>query len=142
MRINGTLAAIAALAVIATGCGDSTGPKTPEFVGRYGLVTLDGATLPLVLYDDQTIKLTLTGAAITLDAKNTFTEEVRIAVETNGFPAPSQQLTCNGTFERSGNNFTMTSTESDECDASTATGVLDGNTLTVDDQGQVLVFRR
>ena len=141
MRIGTTLVALAVTASIA-GCGDSTSPKANDFVGRYNLIWVDGKTVPLTLYEDQTLKLTVLSGALTLKTGNTFVEEVRIDVEANGFPAPPELLTCNGTFQRRGNTFTMTSKASDQCDANTATGVLAGNTLTVTDQDQVLVFRR
>lgn len=135
--------AVATMALIATGCGDdSTGPKGLAYLGRYGLVSVDSETLPLTLFDDPALKLTVTAGALTLDANNSFTEEVHIDVVTNGIPATPELLTCKGTFERSGNSFTMTSTASDNCEASTATATLSGRTLTVDDQGQLLVFRR
>ena len=141
MRTRTTLLAAATVALLASGCGgDSTGPLI--YAGRYGLVSVDGGTLPLTLYEDQTLKLTVTDGALTLNTNNSFVEEVRIDVEANGFPAPPELLTCNGTFQRAGNSFTLTSTASDNCDASTATGTLSGKTLTVNDQGQVLVFRR
>jgi len=138
-----TLLAVATMALIATGCGgDSTGPKDPGFLGRYGLVSVDGETLPLTLYDDPTLKLTVTSGALTLGSNNSFTEEVHIDVVADGLPSAPELLSCSGTFQRSGNSFTMTVPASDNCDASTATGTLAGNTMTVDDGGQVLVFRR
>lgn len=143
MRTRATFLAVATVALLATGCGgDSTGPKDLAFAGRYGLVSVDGATLPLILFEDQTLKLTVTDGALTLNTNNRFVQEVRIDVEANGFPAPPELLSCNGTFQRSGNSFTLTSTASENCDVSTATGTLNGKTLTVNDQDQVLVFRR
>ena len=142
MRITARLVAILTTAVIAGACGDSTSPKGNDFAGRYALFSLDGSTLPLTLYEDPTIRLTLQSGALTLNTDKTFIEEVHVDVAANGFPTPPELLTCNGTFVRSGNTFTMTSTASDQCDAYTATGVLSGKTLTVDDQGQVLVFKR
>lgn len=142
MRTRATILA-ATVALLATGCGgDSTGPKGLAFAGRYGLVSVDGGTLPLIIFEDQTLKLTVTDGALTLNTNNSFVEEVQIDVEANGFPAPPERLSCNGTFQRNGNNFTLTSTASENCDASTATGTLSGTTLTVNDQDQVLVFRR
>ena len=142
MRASSTLIAAATAALLATGCGDSTSPKANEFAGRYSLFSFDGSTLPLTLYEDQTIKLTLQSGALTLNTDKTFVEEIHIDVAANGFPSPAELLTCNGTFVRSGNSFTMTSTASNQCEAGTVTGVLSGKTLTVDDQGQVLVFKR
>lgn len=143
MRRTTTLLAAAAIAFVATGCGDSTGPTALAHVGRYGLVSVDGETLPLTLVDDPTLTLTLTEGALVLNANFTFTQEVTIAVVANGFPAAPEQLSCGGTYRRSGNTFTMTGDETENCSGMTATGILDGNTLTVsDDQGETLVFRR
>lgn len=138
-----TFLAAAAMALIAAGCSDSTGPNALAFLGRYRLVSLDGATLPLTLVDVPALKVTLTEGALTLNANSTFAQEVTLDVVANGFPAAPERLSCGGTYRRSGNTFTMTGNETEECSGMTATGVLDGNTLTVsDDQGETLVFRR
>jgi len=144
MRIHSTLLALAAAAVVATGCGgDSTAPKPVSHVGRYALISVDGAPLPLTLFDDPTLKLTVTEGALTLDASNAFTQEVKIEVVANGFPAPPELLSCGGTYKRNGNTLTFTSTATDQCDAGTATGTLNNNTLTIaDESGSTLVFRR
>ena len=143
MRRTTTLLAAAAMALIAAGCSDSTAPKELAHVGRYGLVSVDGETLPLTLVDDPTLRLTLTEGALTLNANSTFTQEVTVAVVANGFPSPAQRLSCGGSYTRSGNTFTLTGTETLQCSGMTATGVLNGNTFTVsDDQGETLVFRR
>ena len=143
MRRTTTLLTAAAMALIATGCSDSTAPKALAHVGRYGLVSVDGETLPLTLVDDPTLRLTLTEGALTLNANSTFTQEVTLDVVANGFPAAPERLSCGGTYRREGNTFTMTGNETANCSGITATGVLDGNTMTVsDDQGETLVFRR
>jgi hypothetical protein len=143
MRRTTTLLTAAALALVAAGCGsDSTAPKDLAY-GRYGLVLVDGETLPLTLIDDPTLTLRLTEGALTLNANSTFTQEVTIDVVANGFPSAPERLSCGGSYRRSGNTFTMTGNETAQCSGITATGVLDGNTFTVsDDQGETLVFRR
>jgi hypothetical protein len=143
MRRTTTLLAAAAMALIAAGCSDSTAPKDQAHVGRYGLVSVDGETLPLTLVDDPTLKLTLTEGALTINANSTFTQEVTLDVVANGFPAAPERLSCGGSYTRRGNTFTLTGNETANCSGMTATGVLDGNTMTVsDDQGETLVFRR
>lgn len=144
MRIHSTLVALATAAFVATGCGgDSTGPKPLSHVGRYALLSVDGETLPLTLYDDPTLKLTVTEGALTLSANNSFTQEVKIEVIANGFPAPPELLSCGGSYQRNGNSFTLTSTATDNCDAGTSTGTLNNNTLTIADEGgSTLVFQR
>jgi hypothetical protein len=142
MRRTATLFRAAALALIAAGCSDSNAPKDLTY-GRYGLVSVDGQTLPVTLVDDPTLKLTLTEGALTLNANSTFTQSATLATATNGFPAAPVQLSCSGTFTRSGSTFTLTGNETARCSGVTATGVLDGSTFTVtDDQGETLVFKR
>lgn len=141
MRITTTLL-VAATALLAAGCHDSNAPA-PSHVGRYGLVSVNGEPIPLKIIDDPTLTVTLTDGALTLNANSTFTQDVTLAVAANGFPSTPQRLSCGGTYTRSENTFALTGTATEECSAMTATGVLDGNTLTVsDDQGETLVFRR
>jgi hypothetical protein len=143
MRIRSTLLTLATAAVVVTGCGgDSTAPKALSHVGRYALVSVNGATLPLILYEQLTLKLTVTEGALTLKPDNTFTEDIRIDVVANGYPTSPKLLSCDGTYARTGNSFTMTSTATENCDAGTAIGTLDSNTLTVTDENETLVFRR
>lgn len=144
MRIHSTLLALATATLVATACGgDSTGPKPLSHVGRYALISVDGAPLPLKLIDELTLKLTVTEGALTLNANNSFVQEVKVEVVENGVPAPTELLSCGGSYQRNGNSFTLTSTATDNCDAGTATGTLDNNTLTVaDESGSTLVFRR
>jgi len=142
MRIHATLLALATTALFATGCSDSNAPNT-NYVGRYGLVSVDGQPLPITVVDDPTLTLTLTDGGLTLKSNNAYTLDVSYSVATGGIPAAPQQVSCDGTYQRSGNTFTLTGAESEECSGPTATGVLDGNTLTVtDDTGEILVFRR
>jgi hypothetical protein len=143
MRRTTTLLAAAAMAIITTGCTDSTGPDILARVGRYRLVSVNGEPLPLTLVGDVTFRVTLTDGGLRLNANSTFTQDVTLDVASTGLPAAPKRLVCGGTYRRSGNAFTMTGNETEDCSGMTATGVLDGNTLTVsDDQGETLVFRR
>lgn len=142
MRIATTLLALAATATIATGCNDSNAPDLVH-IGRYDLVSVDGETLPLVLVDDLSLKLTVTSGGLTLRSKGRFSQDITLEVVAGGQPASTEHLSCDGTYERSGDSFTFVGQESENCSGMTATGTIDGNTLTVsDDQGETLVFRR
>jgi len=142
MRMTTTILALAATILSVAGCSDSNAP-TPAVAGRYGLVSVNDQPIMLTLVDTPTLKVTVTDGALTLRANSTFTHELTLAVIANGFPGPAQQLSCGGTYSRSGNTLTMTGNETEQCSGITATGVLDGRTLTVsDDQGERLVFRR
>ena len=38
-----------AIAVALAACGDSTGPDRDDLVGSYDLITIDGASLPVIV---------------------------------------------------------------------------------------------
>lgn len=143
MRMRSTYLALAAAALVAAGCGsDSTAPSSTRFVGRYGLVSVDGSALPLIVFDTPALRLTVTSGALTLNANNTFAEEIRLDVEANGFPEAPELPVCTGTYQRNGNTFSLNSTPTGECSGGAATATLDGNTLTLSEDGSTLVFRR
>jgi hypothetical protein len=145
MRIHSRLAAFAAATVLLAACGgsDSNAPDNSH-VGVYALVSVDGETLPVTIADEPGLLVTLTEGAMTLNANNTFALTTRFEAVVNGEPIPPGFTNCNGSYRRSGNTITLTSTGTEECDAVTTTGTLsgDGNTLTVNDQGSVAVFKR
>ena len=142
MRIPLPLIALATAALVATGCGgDSNAPDTSH-VGTYALESVDGARLPITIFDDSTMKVTLTQGSLALNANNSFLETVRLELITGGQAAPPETISCGGTYRRSGSTVTLTATQTADCDASTATATLSGPVLTVTDQGTLLVFRR
>jgi hypothetical protein len=143
MTFQSRLLVAAAASVVITSCGsDSTGPKTINHLGRYGLVSVDGSTLPLVLFDTPTLKLTVTEGSWTLNADSTFSEEITIGVVANGFPAPPEVGVCSGTYHRNGNSFTMTAEAGETCVGGESTGSGDGRTFAAEFDGSTLVFRR
>jgi hypothetical protein len=143
MKLRSISLAAAAATLVITGCGsDSTAPNGVDHLGRYGLVSVDGTTLPIALFDTPTLKLTLASGAWTLNADSTFVEEVRIEVVANGFPAPPELGVCSGTYHRDGNSFAMTAAASETCVGGSSTATSDGRTFTAAVGGSTLVFRR
>jgi len=95
-------------------CGDT--PFTPEGVaGVYALISIDGESVPSG------------GGSLTLRADGTYS-------------ASLGSLTGGGTYTLTGSNtiqFTRVGGDLDDF-----TGILDGNEITVDEDGAVLVFRK
>jgi hypothetical protein len=145
MRFSRILLCLATAAVAtlpATACTDSNAPDRTG-LGSYALVSVNGAPLPLTVIDQPTLKISVQDGALVLAANKSYTQTLGVLIVTDGVAAPIEHLSCTGSYARSGNTFTLTSMESDACSGVTATGTLDGNTLTVtDDQGEILVFRR
>ena len=143
MRIHSRLLALATAALLVTACGgsDSNAPDNSH-VGQYALQSIDGARLPIIVFEDATTLVTLTEGSATLNANGTFVQSAKFTLVQNGVPAPPGFATCSGTYRKNGNTVTFTSPGSVECAAGTITGTLDGNVLTINDEGSVLVFRR
>jgi hypothetical protein len=137
-----TLALAAATALAAGACSDSNAP-TKSFVGSYALISVNGETLPLSIIDQPSLRVTLESGSLLLSANNTFTETVTLGGVVDGVTQPPEQLSCSGTYTRSGDKFTLTAPASESCSGDTLNGTLDGTTLTfTDDTGETLVFRR
>jgi hypothetical protein len=143
MRFPRTLLSLVAATVVATACsGDSNAPDN-SFVGSYGLISVNGEPLPITIIDQPGLTLTLSSGSMILNANNSFTQTITLATVVDGAAAPPEQLSCTGSYTRSGNSFTLTAPASDDCSGDTLTGTRDGNTLTFsDDTGETLVFRR
>ncbi len=143
MRLSRKLFTLAAATLVATACsGDSNAPDNSH-VGSYNLVSVDHQPLPITLYDDSTVQVLLTEGTLVLNANNSFTPGITLSGVVSGQPAPPESLSCSGTYTHSGNSFTLTSVESEDCSGATLTGIRDGNTLTfTDESGETLVFSR
>jgi hypothetical protein len=129
------------LALAACG-GDSTGPKG-TLAGSYSLVTIAGQNLPLV-YQDASGKLELLSGSFVIDGTNTFTETIvlRLSDASGNVISPATPVACSGTYTRSGNSLTLIETETDEC-GGTWTGTWDGrNSVSVNYDGAIAVYRR
>lgn len=134
--------ALAVAALAASGCSDSNAPNK-SFVGSYALISVNGATLPLSIIDQPTLRVTLESGSLLLSANKTFTETITLGGVVDGVTQPSEQLSCSGSYTQSGDKFTLTAPQSESCSGDTLNGTLDGTTLTFsDDTGETLVFRR
>ena len=130
------------LAVAACG-GDSTGPKG-SLPGSYNLVTVAGQKVPLVVFQDASGKLELLSGSFVIDGTNTFTETVILkATDAAGTViAPAEPIACPGTYTRSGNTLTLIETQSDSCGGNW-TATWDGrNSVSVDYDGAVAIYKR
>lgn len=141
MRISRILLALVA-ATVATACGgDSNAPDS--YLGRYALISVDGAPLPLKLIDQPSLTITVRDGALTLSTRSSYTGSLTVLVVVDGEALPPEPRSCSGSYQRSGNTFTFTSVAGGACSGVAGTGTLDGKTLTVEyEDGQTLVFRR
>lgn len=143
MQIPSRLLALASAALLLTACGgsDSNAPDNSH-VGQYALQSVDGETLPIIIYEDATTLVTLTEGSMTLNANGTFLQSAKSTLVQNGVPRGPGFETCSGTYRKNGNSVTFTSPGSVECAAGTITGTLNANVLTINDEGSVMVFKR
>ena len=121
------LIGLAALLMLVACGGDSTGPNA-DVTGNYTLQTVNGASVPAVVFQDSQEKDELTAGNINLNADKTWSGNLTARVTdlmsgaTGTFSAPG-----NGTYTSSGGTITLT----DATDGSQLTGNVGGGTLTI-----------
>jgi hypothetical protein len=64
--------AILSLFIVACSGSDSTGPKTPAYVGTYDLSSVNSGGLPGIIIPDSAGRLTITGGTMVLRADNSY----------------------------------------------------------------------
>ena len=115
-------------------CGDSTGPGA--IAGNYTLRTIDGQDLPAVILQVLNDKVEVTAGSLRINSDLTFSSSLTAAATTSG-TTTSATDTQTGTYTLNGTAITLRFQ-----DASTSTGSITGNTLTVIDEGLSLVYRK
>jgi len=130
----------AAGAVASVGCAsESTSPPKPRgIVGAYALASLNGQILPAILGQNDTAKVEILSGGVSLLSDGTFVDGVVLRV-TLPSGVSVQGDTIRGGFLTSG--ATLMLSPSDGSNAYFMT-VTDEHTLTEDDIGYLIVYRR
>ncbi|HSE51855.1 MAG TPA: hypothetical protein VLB00_06680 [Gemmatimonadales bacterium] len=135
-----------ALAVALAACSDSTGPGTDDLVGSYDLITIDGASLPVIVDQIGEDKAEITMGTVTLDEDGIFGDVTEIRITEGGVVTTEVQST-QGTWTVSGSTVTFLPNDGSANYTMTWDGQLrltqlfQGFTL-VYEQGQPLLDRR
>jgi hypothetical protein len=95
-----------AIALALAACSDSTGPDTDELVGSYNLLTIDGASLPVVVDQVGEDKAEVTMGTVTLDEDGTFGDATELRITEGGVVTTEVQAT-QGTWTVSGSTVTF-----------------------------------
>ena len=90
-----------AIAVALAACSDSTGPDTDDLVGSYDLITIDGASLPVIVDQIGEDKAEITMGTVTLDEDGTFGDATELRITEGGVVTTEVQST-QGTWTVSG----------------------------------------
>jgi hypothetical protein len=132
--------AFGALLAASVACGgDSTGPEPIE--GTYALQTMGGQSLPVTVLQDETGTYEITAGSVTLAAPNAFTLKLTFR-QTTSAQVNTVTSAVDGTWTRSGESVTLTTSEGDAIDAT-----LSGQTLRIVGEAEGLgtvewVFRK
>jgi len=133
----------AVLAVLVACGGDATGPNASLY-GNYTLRTVDGNSVPAVVYQDTLEKDELTAGNINLNSDLTWSGSlsVRATLLATGAIA-TLSLPANGTYTTSSGTITLTETS----DGAQLVGTVGGGTLTLGGDigtgsSTTLVFKR
>ena len=113
--------------VVACGGDKATGPNA-SITGNYTLRTVNGNTVPAVVFQNTTEKEELTAGNINLNADRTWSGalSLRSTNLTNGATA-TLSLPANGTYTNNNGSITLT----DASDNTQLTGTVGGGTLTI-----------
>jgi len=113
--------------VVACGGDKATGPNA-SITGNYTLRTVNGNTVPAVVFQNTTEKEELTAGNINLNADRTWSGSLSLRSTnlTNGATA-TLSLPANGTYTNNNGSITLT----DASDNTQLTGTVGGGTLTI-----------
>jgi hypothetical protein len=95
-----------AIAVALAACSDSTGPDTDDLVGSYDLITIDGASLPVIVDQIGEDKAEITMGTVTLDPDGTFGDATELRITEGGVVTTEVQST-QGTWTVSGSTVSF-----------------------------------
>ena len=94
------------IAVALAGCSDSTGPDTDDLVGTYDLISIDGASLPVIVEQIGEDKAEITMGTVTLDEDGTFGDVTGLRI-TEGGVVTTEVASTQGTWTVSGSTVTF-----------------------------------
>jgi hypothetical protein len=104
--LRNTLRAGVIAVALAACSGDSTGPDTDDLVGTYDLLTIDGASLPVIVDQIGEDKAEITQGTVTLDEDGTFGDATELRITEGGVVTTEVQST-QGTWTVSGSTVTF-----------------------------------
>ena len=134
------LASVVLTGALLTACSDSFSPEGVS--GLYNLVSVNGTAIPysetVTVGPGMTVTETFSAGSVSLSANNTYSFSLTIGIEGGGISI-SATYTDSGTFELV-EPATVRFTSS--IDGETFSGILDGNRLTIVDDGDSFVFEK
>lgn len=134
------------LVVALAACSDATGPDSDNLVGSYDLITVDGASLPVIVDQIGEDKAEITMGTVTLDEDGTFGDVTELRITEAGV-VTTEVVSTQGTWTVSGSTVTFVPNDGSGNYSMTWDGQLrltqlfQGFTL-VYEQGQPLLDRR
>lgn len=94
------------LMVALAACSDSTGPDSDNLVGSYDLITVDGASLPVIVDQIGEDKAEITMGTVTLDEDGTFGDVTELRITEAGV-VTTEVVSTQGTWTVSGSTVTF-----------------------------------
>jgi hypothetical protein len=137
-RRHAVAAALAAMTLLAACGGDSGSNPVASVVGTYALNSVDSGSLPVTVYSDASSTVELLDEALTLRSDGKYATLAHVRMTENG-QVTTDTAEDSGTYTLSGSTLAFVSTDPE---VGSATGSVDGSTLTVRSGTTVLVFQR
>ena len=124
----------ALLSILSAACGDSTGPGTAEVSGRYELRSVNGATLPWLIYNVLGGRAQVTDGHIQVDDDGRCSRVFTVATSGTG-QTRTDTIMC--TWSRNGDAIFFLDT-----DGTAQIGSIIGDVLTLTSERIVFIYER
>jgi len=134
-----TLLVIASVALVSgfVACSDVVGIGGDDFAGTYDLRSVNGFTLPTVIFDDGLEQDELLSETFTIYREGSYTDDYTLRTSSRSGQSTSSYRDV-GTWTRNGTQVEFVDSRNGE----TFSGELDGRTLTIFQGGDLYVYRR
>jgi hypothetical protein len=123
------------LALCLAACSDSTGPKTPSFVGVYGLATINNGGLPATIFQNSAGRIVISSAIMTLRQDNSYLETRNYATTLTTGGTTTSSISENGSYTVVGSQITFTIPPEGTTPGLSYTGAVSGRNLTYTFEG-------
>ncbi|HEX8849775.1 MAG TPA: hypothetical protein VF761_09620 [Gemmatimonadaceae bacterium] len=116
---------------LAAACSDSNAPNA-HLDGVYELQTIDGAPLPVTVFEVGTYRLDLVAGDILFAPSGTFIQSLTTQDFDAGVAGTPTVIACSGRYKVSGSTVTLTANVTPTCEGS-VTATISGSKLTITD---------
>jgi hypothetical protein len=134
--------AVVLAATVSLACSSSTEPKTPSYVGVYGLALVNAGGLPATVFQNSAGRDVLLNGTMTIRSDGSYTETLNYSVVLISGAATPETNTENGQYTVVGSQITFTIPAQGTTAAFSYTGAVSGSSLTYTYSGTSYTYQK